>query len=83
MLYTNRRYVVFNRTELDSIDFTQVLETSPETLRSSIDNEKSFVKYEGEMPQCLHALTTASQPYTHDEIISILNTSEWTIDDIV
>ena len=80
MLYTNRRYVIFNRTELHLIDFTQVLETSSETLRSSIDNEKTFVKYEGEMPQSLQALTTASQPYTHDEILGILNTSEWQLE---
>ena len=42
----NRRYVIFNITELSKIDFSQVFETSAETIRRSVDGTKSFVKFD-------------------------------------
>jgi len=40
--------MIFNTSELDKIDFTQVLETSADTVRKSVDNTKTFVKWDGE-----------------------------------
>ena len=77
MAFENRHYVIFNVTELDQIAFDQVLETSAETVRRSVDGTKTFVKYEGDMPVTVAALTTKSTPYTHEEILDILNTAEW------
>jgi len=78
-MYDLRQYVIFDITELPSIDFTQVLETSTETVRISVDGTKTFVKWDGETPpSCLENLTTKSQYYTHEEILSIISTSEWT-----
>ena len=54
------------------------METSPDTLRLSVDGTKSFVKYEGDQPASVAALTTKTQEYTHSEILDILATSEWT-----
>jgi hypothetical protein len=45
----NRQYMIFSLTEVDTIDFNEVLQTSAETLRKSTDNTKSFVKWEGRM----------------------------------
>jgi hypothetical protein len=42
----NRQYMIFSLTEVDTIDFNEVLQTSAETLRKSTDNTKSFVKWE-------------------------------------
>ena len=42
-MFQNRNYLIFNMSEVDSIDFTNVLETSTETLRLSVDETKSFV----------------------------------------
>jgi hypothetical protein len=77
-MFENRKYVIFNVTELNLIDFTQVLETSADTVRRSVDGTKTFVKYEGTMPTSVAALTTKSQEYSHDEILAILATVEWT-----
>ena len=76
--YDNRRFMIFNVSELDQIDFTQVLETSAETVRKSVDETKTFVKWDGTMPTCVSNLTTKQGPYTYDEILMILSTSEWT-----
>jgi hypothetical protein len=76
--YENRSFMIFNVSELPNIDFTTVLETSEETVRKSVDETKTFVKWDGEMPECVSTLTTKEGPYTYDEILTILSTSEWT-----
>ena len=74
----NRQFIIFNVSELNKIDFTQVLETSAETIRKSVDETKTFVKWEGETPLCVSTLTTSEGPYTYEEILAILATEEWT-----
>lgn len=73
----NNTYMIFNVSELEQIDFNQVKETSIDTVRKSVDGTKTFVKWEGETPQCVMDLTTKEGPYTYEEILTILATSEW------
>lgn len=71
--------MIFSVTELDSVDFTEVLETSVDTVRKSVDQSKTFVKWNGDtVPASVDALTTKEGPYTYDEILVILATDEWT-----
>ena len=44
--FENRRWLVIPTTLTGSIDFTQVLESSADSLRISVDGTKTFVKYE-------------------------------------
>lgn len=76
--YEQRQFMIFNVSELNQIDFTQVLETSSETVRKSVDLSKTFVKWDGDIPSCISNLTTKEGPYTYSEIITILSTTEWT-----
>ena len=77
-LFENRHYIIFDTTETGSIDFSQVLETSHETLRFSTSSARTFVKYGGDtMPSSVASLTTKEGPYSHDEILNILTGSEW------
>jgi len=76
--YTDRRFVIFNVTELPLIDFNQVYETSIDTVRKSVDETQTFVKYDMPQPSSVTALTTKSIEYTYDEILQILATPEWT-----
>ena len=79
MDYNNRHFMIFSVTELPNIDFTQVNETSAETVRKSIDGTKTFVKWDGDnIPSSVEALTTKEGPYTYEEILIILSTEEWT-----
>lgn len=70
--------MIFNVTELDQIDFSQVLETSSDTVRKSVDQTKTFVKWNGEIPDCVLDLLTKEGPYSYEEMIEIMNTEEWT-----
>lgn len=71
--------MIFNISELPLINFNEVLETSEETVRKSVDQTKTFVKWNGEItPISVENLTTKEGPYTYDEILTILDTAEWT-----
>jgi hypothetical protein len=77
-MYDQRNFAIFSTTELDQINFTEVLETSAETVRKSVDGTKTFVKWDGEtQPPSVQALTTVEGPYTYTEILDILSTPEW------
>ena len=77
-MVTDRIYIIFPVDQLSAIDFSEVLETSEETIRKSVDETKTFVKWNGEQPICVYLLTNTEGPYTHSEILSIMNTSAWT-----
>ena len=67
-------YVIYNMIDVSNIDFSQVEETSEETLRLSIDGTKTGLKFIGETPGFLVGL----QQYTHVEALAIMATAEWT-----
>ena len=74
----NRVFMIFSVSELNKIDFNQVLETSIDTIRKSVDGTKTFVKWEGLTPSSVQSLTTKQGPYTYEEILTIMATNEWT-----
>jgi hypothetical protein len=78
-MYENRQFAIFSTTELNQIDFTEVLETSAETCRLSTDGTLTFVKWEnGEaVPPSVQALTTVQGFYTYEEMLDILSGEEW------
>ena len=60
--------------DVSSIDFSQVEETSQDTLRLSINTTKTVLKFVGETPSFLVGL----QQYNHSEILAIMHSPEWT-----
>jgi len=77
-MYELRNYVIFNVSELNKIDYTQVLETSADTVRMSIDGTLTFVKWDGEaIPDCVLSLTTKTAYLTYEEMLTILDTMDW------
>ena len=83
-LYEHRNFMVFNPSELNSIDLSQVLETSIYTVRKSIDQSQTFVKWDSEtVPPSVGGLTTKEGPYHYNEMLIILSTSGWTGTDMI
>lgn len=66
------KYLIFEKANVDQINFEQVIETSLETLRSSIDDQSVILKFIGETPSFLEGLTL----YSHSEILAIINDPE-------
>ena len=77
-MFENRKYVIIDKDDVSSVDFSKVLERSADTLRYSNDDSKTFVKYEGNKPSFL----TGKTVYTHSQILAILNDTdgEWYTD---
>jgi len=74
MAYENRKYVIINASEVGTVDFSQVNETSASTLRYSNDDSQTFVKFDGDTPSFLSGKTQ----YTHSEIRTVLDGTDWT-----
>lgn len=70
----SRKYVIIDADEVSTVDFSQVNETSAQTLRFSLDESQTFVKFDGSTPDFLDGKTQ----YTHSQILTILATEEWT-----
>lgn len=73
-----RKYLIIPTSELSKVDFSQVCETSVETVRKSIDEIKTFIKWDGDQPSFVSNLTGTEGPYTQEEILTILDTDAWT-----
>jgi len=73
----NRKYVIITASDVSSVDFNQVSETSADTLRYNNDTTKTFVKFEGETPSFLDGKTQ----YNHSEILTELSNAEWQSDE--
>ena len=78
MTFETRKYVIIPATEINNIDFSEVLETSVDTCRYSVDGTQTFIKYEGTIPTSVSAISTKSQEYSHSEILEILSDEDWT-----
>ena len=77
--FDHRNFMIFNVSELGSVDFSEVLETSQDTIRKSVDETKTFVKWEGDsVPPSVDSLTTKEGPYHYEDILTILATPFWT-----
>ena len=72
-MYENRKYVIIEKDDVASVDFSKVMERSADTLRYSTNGSKTFVKYEGNKPSFLSGKTLLS----HAEIIIELSKDEW------
>jgi len=74
-----RTYCIIDASEVSSVDFDQVLQTSTDTLRYSVDGSQALIKYEGTQPFFLLGKTE----YNQEEILAILSGPEWTSDEII
>ena len=71
----SRKYVIINADEVDSVNFSQVDETSENTVRYNVAGTKTFVKFDTDATP---SFLVGKTQYTHSEILAILATDEWT-----
>ena len=70
-------YITIEMSEIALVDFRQILETSEQTLRLSVNGLKTVLKWEGAEPSFVSTLSSYEGPYTHEEILVIMATPEW------
>ena len=77
-MYNTHTYVIIDASSVDAVDFSEVINTSADMLRYSVDGTKTFVKFDGDTPSFL----IGEPQYTHEEISNVLSGPEWTADEI-
>ena len=80
MDYSNRTYAFANTSTIGSVDFTQVMETSTDTVRKSIDESQFIIKwYTASEPTFItDSSVTLTWSGTHTECLNRLTSSFWT-----
>lgn len=73
-----RKYLIIPTSELPKVDFSKVCESTAETVRKSVDETKTFIKWDSDEPSFVSNLTGTEGPYTKEEILTILATDAWT-----
>lgn len=71
-------YITIEMSEIALVDFNEVMETSEDTVRLSVDGLETVLKWEGTEPAFVSTLSSYEGPYTHEEILAIMATPEWT-----
>ena len=67
-----RNYLIIGKDDVSLIDFNSILQTSQETLRYSIDGNKTIIKWNGETPGFVSSIVYKEGPYSQEEILDIL-----------
>lgn len=75
---SKRLYAIIPAGEVSKINFNEILQTSEDTLRYSLDKSKAVIKWLEVEPLFLDDVQNVEGPYSHEEIISIMGSADWT-----
>ena len=78
-------YVIVDVSELNNVDYSQVLQTSADTVRKNVEQTKFILKYDGDTPSTIQDLDNNNKLFTYDnkkyfthpEILAIVSDVEW------
>lgn len=73
----NIKYIIFDVSELDKVNFDETLILSIDTLRYSNDGLKTIIKWTEDEPTFISELISKSPIYNNREMIQILTQPEW------
>jgi hypothetical protein len=78
-MHNTKTYAVINLTDLELIDFSQINETSKDTIRKSLDDTQFVIKWqEGYVPTfIIDASVIPVGTYDHHAILELMATPEW------
>ena len=75
-MFKNRTWVIVNVSDVTDEMIANAIEISTDTLRKTLNGNKTILKWDGDTPSCFDGMTT----YTHSEILEELAKSIWTED---
>ncbi len=70
-------YAIIEISDLPLIDFTQILETSENTIRRSLDGTQFGIKYDVEPLFIADGSIVPLQTLTRDEALQLMSSDEW------
>lgn len=74
-----KTYITISISQLDNLDFSQIVETSKDTIRKSIDGTEFTAKWIGAMPDTISSIPESDRSaiMTHAEALELMSTAEW------
>jgi hypothetical protein len=78
MIDIDRKYIIMLTSEINLVDFSEVVEDENQLLKRSKDNLKMLLKwdYEGS-PSFLQNLSYYEGPFNNEQIFEILHEPDW------
>jgi hypothetical protein len=73
----SNKYLIIPVTELDKVDFSQLVITSRDTLRHNNERTKAIIEWDVIDPTFLDQLNDAEGSYTEDQMGIVLSNPEW------
>lgn len=73
----NRSYTILNISDLANVDFSQVGETSENTIRKSIDETQFVIKYNTTPSFISDGTVTPVEVLTYAEALELMGTDAW------
>ena len=73
----NRTYTILNISDLANVDFSQVGETSENTVRKSINETQFVIKYNTTPTFISDGTVTPVEVLSYSEVLELMSTSEW------
>ena len=70
-------YATISTTDLGLIDFSQIHETSAETIRKSLDETEFVIKYDAVPSFISNGEVEILQAMNHDEALQLMATEKW------
>jgi hypothetical protein len=70
-------YSIIDINDLSKVDFTQVGETTPNTIRKSLDNSKFVLKWKQTPTFITDGTIVPLELLSHTECLDLMNTPEW------
>ena len=74
-------YAVINQSDTNAVLFSQVNQSSAQTMRRNVANTQGVLSFQVEPSFITNGSLTPVGTYTHDEILALLATSAWTPED--
>ena len=73
-------YITLDISQAGNIDFSQIQETSIDTIRKSVDESEFIAKWDGDTPETITNVPDSdkSAEMTHEQAKTLMQTPEWT-----
>ena len=75
-------YAVINLSDTNAILFSQVNQSSAQTMRRNVANTQGVLSYQVEPSFITNSSLVPVQTYDHDGILALLATDEWTTNEM-
>ena len=78
-MYNDKTYAIAPISELNNVTYSELCgNCSADSVRKNVADTEFIVEWEGDMPSSVSAITPTVNTYTHEEILAVMATEEWT-----